>query len=308
MRSAVGLTRCSWDLFQRSVWEHGQHIATNMEWSDELRGNHYLADVVGLLFVAAYLPPSPVTDTWLRFACREVIAEIRIQFLDDGGNFEGSTSYHRLSLELAAYGTALMLALPEHRVKALTAAPSRAPHRVEFQAHHSARWCSTNRAAAVRSCLRMCSNASPGARSFCIDITKPDCRVPQFGDNDNGRFFNLVPSVGLVDGVWVENHLDHRAAVAAVAGLLGIPPEGSLSDSVARAVTAGLARPPAGWGQLGPSRADRVRAGDENSWRSLDRRLKSVSRDQIRTMRGKLPFRMLGPMCDCSATLHLVHT
>ena len=89
--------------FSRSAFEHGSHIATNLEWSSHLRSNHYLADVVGLLFVAAYLPASTLTDAWLLFATRELLAEVQNQFLADGGNFEGSTCYHRLSAEMATW-------------------------------------------------------------------------------------------------------------------------------------------------------------------------------------------------------------
>ena len=42
--------------FFRSIYEHGLHIMKNLEWNEELRGNHYLSNIVGLLFVAAYLP------------------------------------------------------------------------------------------------------------------------------------------------------------------------------------------------------------------------------------------------------------
>ena len=64
-------------VFSRSAFEHGSHIATNLEWSSHLRSNHYLADVVGLLFVAAYLPASARTDAWLLFATRELLAEVQ---------------------------------------------------------------------------------------------------------------------------------------------------------------------------------------------------------------------------------------
>ena len=64
-------------VFSRSAFEHGSHIATNLEWSSHLRSNHYLADVVGLLFVAAYLPTSTRTDAWLLFATRELLAEVQ---------------------------------------------------------------------------------------------------------------------------------------------------------------------------------------------------------------------------------------
>ena len=97
----------------RSVQDHGKHIIENLEWDPTLRGNHYLADVTGLLSVAAWLPRTSVADAWLCFAVGELLAEVDAQFHPDGGNFEASTSYHRLSGELAVYGLALIQGLSE---------------------------------------------------------------------------------------------------------------------------------------------------------------------------------------------------
>jgi hypothetical protein len=95
-------------VFVRSLYEHGRHIRGNLEWSYELRSNHYLSNIAGLLFVAAYLPRSRETDGWLSFGVRELIKEVAGQFLPDGANFEASTSYHRLAGELVIYATALV--------------------------------------------------------------------------------------------------------------------------------------------------------------------------------------------------------
>ena len=97
------------------VRAHGRHIADNLE-SSGFAANHYLADVVGLLFVAAYLPVDRQTTRWLEFAERQVISEVARQFGPDGGNFEGSLSYHRLSAEMATYGIALISGLHPPRV------------------------------------------------------------------------------------------------------------------------------------------------------------------------------------------------
>ena len=63
-------------IFARSVYEHGVHIVNNLEWSSTLRANHYLADIIGLLFVAAYLPCTDKTNTWLALAIHELINEV----------------------------------------------------------------------------------------------------------------------------------------------------------------------------------------------------------------------------------------
>ena len=39
----------------RSIREHLAHVAAHLEWSETGRSNHYLADVLGLLFGAVYL-------------------------------------------------------------------------------------------------------------------------------------------------------------------------------------------------------------------------------------------------------------
>jgi hypothetical protein len=80
----------------RSIYEHGLHIVTNLEWHDQVRGNHYLADIAGLAFIAAYLPSTSETDVWLAFVVQELVTEVKHQFYPDGGNFEGSTAYSLL--------------------------------------------------------------------------------------------------------------------------------------------------------------------------------------------------------------------
>jgi hypothetical protein len=41
-------------LLVTSLFEHAQHIVAHLEWSETLRGNHYLANVCGLLILANY--------------------------------------------------------------------------------------------------------------------------------------------------------------------------------------------------------------------------------------------------------------
>jgi hypothetical protein len=166
-------------VFRRSVLEHGRHIAANLEWS-EVRGNHYLADLAGLLFVAAYLPGSAETTGWCEFARSELFCELRMQFHAEGSNVEASTSYHRLSAEMATYAVALLI-----RLGGAGSIPDDIVSR------------------------------SAGMASFVIDLTKPDGRMPQIGDNDSGRFITLGP---VCDET---SELDHRSLVGAINGLFG---------------------------------------------------------------------------------------
>ncbi len=192
--------------FKRSVYEHGKHIINHLEWSPDLRSNHYLSDIVGLLYVAAYLPSTSEVEAWLNFAVEELIKEVNTQFHPDGSHFEASTSYHRLSGELVVYATLLILSLPKVKQKI---PDSYIKHLQKIA-------------------------------EFTIDITRPDGLIPQIGDNDSGHFLKLSPiyqrlSVreakarycNLKDyqalpedaDYWDEVHLDHRSLVSAINGL-----------------------------------------------------------------------------------------
>ncbi len=214
----------------RSVYDHGRYVVRHLEWNPEVRGNHYLANVAGLLFVAAYLPRTPETDAWLAFAARELASETALQFTPDGASFESSTSYHRLSAEMVAYATALLLALPEEKRRALaeydarrwTGAAPLAPAPVPpLPPEHFARL------------ERMAD--------FTVHVTKPGGRVVQVGDNDSGRFLKLLPvhrrtTVAEAKALYAsldgydalpddasyldEDALDHRDTVAVLNGLL----------------------------------------------------------------------------------------
>ncbi len=168
-------------IFRRSIYEHGKHIINNLEYSPILRGNHYLADIAGLLFIAAYLPSTPETEMWLAFSVQEMIAETKLQFLPDGGNFEASVPYHRLSAEMVVYAAALLEKLPPKKIAALTTynhrlkkgAPKLKPN---LEDYHSLR------------------GMLPSILQFAKQVAKPNGQSPQIGDNDSGRFFKLLPN------------------------------------------------------------------------------------------------------------------
>lgn len=143
-------------IFIRSIYEHGKHIFSHLEWDPYLRSNHYLANLAGLLFVAAYLPKDQEVLSWLQFAVGELQKEMMLQFQPDGSNFEASTSYHRLSAEMVLYAIAAAQELG-----------------IEFPQKYLDR-------------MRKMAD-------FIRDITKPDGTIVQFGDNDSGRFIKLFP-------------------------------------------------------------------------------------------------------------------
>jgi hypothetical protein len=201
------------DVVSRSITEHSRHVMGNLEWSEQGRGNHYLANIIAVLFAAAYLPRSGETDAWLTFASRELIAEATEQFLPDGGNIEGSLAYHRLSGELVLFGIALLVGLDEDETKL----SSPVPHALF-----------TKLAAAA---------------DLTHHATKPNGDITQWGDNDSGRLVKLQPAWRDRDTVLVENVLDQRSFVAAVAAITGRDDLGLWAGNWAeRAVASALAR------------------------------------------------------------------
>jgi hypothetical protein len=252
-------------LLLRTLYEHGLHIESNLEWDPLVRGNHYLANVAGLLVLAAYLPPALKTDAWLAFAMRELIAEAEFQFAPDGTHREASTSYHRLAAEMMAYATAFVLAMPPSKVNNL-------------QCHDQlgltlgAQRLSTTVAIPAAECREKSSGPFPmwylerleRMAEFVAHMTKANGRVPQVGDNDSGRFLrfdssyrqmtaadararyaNLASYQGLESDAtyWDEDHLDHRGIAGAIGtlfnrqDLVDVAGESSVEVEVMRGLT-----------------------------------------------------------------------
>jgi hypothetical protein len=171
-------------VFSRSIYEHGRHIVNNLEWSSKFRSNHYLSDITGLLFVSVFLPCNKETNAWLAFSIQELVKEVKIQFHEDGSNFEASTSYHRLSAELVIYATALVLGLSKDKRQALQSyqrsvikgVPELAPGPLPLYPLPNAKDKSPFPAWYFLRLERMAE--------FSMHITKPDGHIPQIGDND----------------------------------------------------------------------------------------------------------------------------
>jgi hypothetical protein len=87
--------------------QHGAHIRRNLEFSHVATSNHYLSDVVGLLWLGIMLPELSAANDWREWALREMLREIDKQILEDGADYEGSTGYHCFLLELILYSLLL---------------------------------------------------------------------------------------------------------------------------------------------------------------------------------------------------------
>jgi hypothetical protein len=136
--------------FLNSLIIHGRFIKSNLEYTEGLSSNHYISNIVGLFYLGVFLPEFRETEEWLSFSIRELENEIEKQVYSDGVDFEASTCYHRLVLELFFYAALLA------RVNG-----------IDFSSDYLSR-------------LKKMFD-------FVLYTLKPDGKMPQIGDNDSGR-------------------------------------------------------------------------------------------------------------------------
>lgn len=133
-----------------TLFDHGGFIEQNLENKYEVTSNHFLSNVVGLYGVAVVFADLPAGQRWLA-ACRAWLEqEMQVQVLDDGADYESSVPYHRLVTELFLSGW---------RLAQSTGAPLSVGYRDRL--------------------IQMLV--------FFGSVLRPDGRVPQVGDADDGR-------------------------------------------------------------------------------------------------------------------------
>lgn len=247
---AVDLTRAAGteydarflSLVSATLRDHGRFITRNLEWGASLCSNHFLADVVGLLFIAAYLEPDEEARSWLTFAGREVVLQLNGQFQAAGTNFEASTCYHRLSSDMMVFASAMMLYLcdrhagetdgwwqgsisdlhPPPAASAVRGGLSASGTRVPFDADAVARlW---------------------GMGVFTSAMLRRDGTVPLVGDDDSGRFMRLYYPFDAVADLRSHNELPAQVAALFATNAPPDPVSGWLRAWVGRGI---LPVPPA---------------------------------------------------------------
>ena len=119
-----------------------------------MRGNHYLADLVGLVYLGLFLQEYPEAKQWLGYAAPKLETEMQHQVYADGVDHEGALPYHRLVAEMF-----------------LSAAILLKQNGLGFSA-------------ATMLCLEK-------MLEFAAAYTKPDGLCPLFGDTDDGRLHVL---------------------------------------------------------------------------------------------------------------------
>lgn len=174
----------------------GKTILEDVEYREGLTSNHYLGNVAGMAWLGAYLPQNESVHAWLVFAGDALVVEMQRQFFNDGGNFEGSTSYHRLSAEMMAWSAYIMDALPADKKKSLKNPVKYWPYPVPISrkgAQHLHPHLPHIFPAPFYERLQR-------ARQMSVDMQHANGQIAQFGDNDSGRFVHLLPIGQLISG------------------------------------------------------------------------------------------------------------
>lgn len=135
--------------------QHGAHIKRNLEFSNIATSNHYLADITGLLWIGVMLPELQAAAEWREFGLQELLRELDKQTLPDGADYEASTGYHRLKVELYLYSMVLC--------------------------HLNGTTIEERYWTKVRSMI-----------SYMAAYLRPDGRAPLLGDTDSGQAFPIV--------------------------------------------------------------------------------------------------------------------
>lgn len=231
-------------IFSASILAHARHIASNLEWSPVYRGNHYLANIVGLLFAAAYLPESDEVNGWLLFATQELLNEVDYQFHCDGSNFEASVCYHRLSSEMVLWAFALLANLPAHKLSVLTDPRCHAVRKMPRLAPRPLPLYPIPGSDKTSPVPPWCWERLSKMADFTEALTRPDGLVVQFGDNDSGRFISLCSGEQLRaanDPSAPGWSLDHRSLVASIRNLLGMTGSSAVTEDPSANIIRGFA-------------------------------------------------------------------
>ncbi len=148
--------------FLKSLYQHSRHIMANLEWG-EITTNHYLSDIVGLVYLGVMLPEFKEAKKWKNFGLDQLKKEMKKQVYPDGVDFEASTCYHRLALELFFYATFLVIINDKNFKEDNFIEVGNEIFGKEY----------------IRRLYLMFE--------FVLYALKPNGKMPQIGDNDSGR-------------------------------------------------------------------------------------------------------------------------
>ena len=150
-----------WLKFFKNLYVHGVHIRNHLEYTWR-NGNHFLSDIVGLVVLGIFFRHTTFGKSWIAWGVKAMQTEMENQVGEDGVDYEKSTSYQRLVIEL--FYTATILCA-KNNISLSPAFMKRLEKMFEFM-----------------NCY-----------------VRPDGSIPLFGDADDGRLFRFIADVDIND-------------------------------------------------------------------------------------------------------------
>lgn len=98
----------TWGRVLKNLYASGLFLERHLEWHPVYRGNHYVSNGVGLLYLGVMFRDTKDGERWIRKGSQILLEEMERQVGADGVSFESSLAYHRLVTEFFAYGGELM--------------------------------------------------------------------------------------------------------------------------------------------------------------------------------------------------------
>ncbi len=143
-------------LILKMLLAHGRFIRANLEFSYRAASNHYLSDLIGLCVIGTAIPEFDESEGWVSYTTQRLFIEMDRQVHTDGVDYEGTTGYHRLVLEI------FLLFFTISRARGFN-----------IPVH--------------------CRDRLESMFDFVRHYLKPDGTAPTIGDSDDGRLIKFKP-------------------------------------------------------------------------------------------------------------------
>lgn len=140
------------NLIDSYLFDHYLFIKNNDEYSDGMRGNHYLSNICSVIIYLSFIEETESKFTLLSKYVNILNREINHQFYEDGANFESSTRYHIFTSQMILTVDIVLQSLYPNKYKLISL---------------------------------------DSIMSFTSNLLEYDF-PPQFGDNDSGFFWKII--------------------------------------------------------------------------------------------------------------------
>lgn len=192
-----------------SLYDHLIYLTRNLAYHEIYTHDHYLGDLVGILYICAAFPEFPKSDEWCLFSIHGIHSEMYRQVLVDGYSQMMSSNYHRFVTELFVSGVALAERIPTtRRARLKEKKPACAWPYVSYGSESDLGWDMESQVFSTQFYAKLQKMAH-----YTAVLTKPNGLVPQFGDNDSARVHRFWPYPD-------QDVRDHRHLLSTVGELL----------------------------------------------------------------------------------------